>query len=37
MARYVLPHRVIPRTSSGHASAAENIVREILESVRVPA
>jgi MoxR-like ATPase len=37
MARYVLPHRVISRTSSGHAGAAETIVREVLESVRVPA
>ena len=37
MARYVLPHRVIPRTSSGHASAAETIVREVLENVPVPA
>ena len=37
MARYVLPHRIIPRSGAGSAQAAESVVAELLESVKVPA
>ena len=37
MARHVLPHRIIPRSGAGTAQAAETVVAEVLETVRVPA
>ncbi len=37
MARHVLPHRVIPRSGAGTAKAAEAVVAEVLDSVKVPA
>jgi MoxR-like ATPase len=37
MARHVLPHRIIARASATHGSAGESVVREVLESVPVPA